>query len=533
MVKIISHNGRLSYVGVCYNIVALTIMILLVCLLSVNVNAQTYGQNCSNLTPNAAGQTDDAVNINDCLATVGYAILASGDFSIYQPIVFPQLSGKSLTGAGNTLTRIIAQYNSNFISSGNYLEPIKVLRAPSATLSGFHLDLSNLRKDFGYGGAYAIRVDKSASTQVTYVKITGSQASSSGYTTGWAHGGGVYILNSANSVVDNCAVKDLGFTGGPGHSGSAGLAGIQITSSGSTQVTNNNIARVSFNIIVDNGNPNQGYTGDSSYTTVSSNSITGPAALTCDDCVGGRGIKLQACGDGPPLQHLTISNNTLTQIGGFGNVAPSGIDLIAGVQYSDFTNNNVTVANSSSSNTALRVRSSFNCTALASHHNVFNTNTFSGGQYNVEFYSDGPDQGRALNGTPSISRSNHGTNIYSTSNPNSGSCSQYAHAWWDYPSGQNYVNRGQSISLSAAGVKNGNTVTFTFKDSSGNTVLIQQGLASSSCVMNSFSALITSTAFPNPGLYKVYATYSDGNSSATISDDWIGTGGQQVVLDVR
>lgn len=408
-----------------------------------------------------------------------------------------------------------------------------MVRAPNATLSLFHLKLFNLRKSFGHTGNYALRVDKSSGTQVTSLRITGSQYGSTDYTGGWSHGGGILVVNSANSVVNDVGVKDLGFTPGIGGS-SAGFAGIQINSSGSSSVQNSNVARVSFNIQVVNGDPVFGFTGDSSNTIVTGNTLTGPGNIGCPDCIAGRGIKLEACSPAPPLQRLNISNNIVDGIGGPGNVSPSGIDLIAGVQYSDFISNQVTALNGSAI-FPLRIRSSFESCSQATHHNTFNYNTFSGGDsngtVNVVFNSDGPDQGRALNGTPSIARGNHGTNTYMNSTPTSGSCSQYAHAWWEYPVGQTFLNSGQSLTFAAAGIKNnGSPVTFRFYNSINTLVLVLNFTGGNgACVMNAIQNPVNLA----PGFYKVRASYFDGNSNAYIVDDWVGPQGQQVFLEIR
>jgi hypothetical protein len=255
-------------------------------------------------------------------------------------------------------------------------------------------------------------------------------------------------------------------------------------------------------------------------------------------------LKIQACGVGDelPLRNLTVTNNTGSNWGGpnQGSVVPSGLDLICGVQYGTFTGNNFT--GDSMSSYGLEIRSSFQSPQNASHHNVFNNNTFFAGGCNgckdVFFEDDGPDQGSGtISGIPSIGRAVHGTNTYNTTGyrVNRG-CSQFAHAWWDYPAGQTFVNRGQSITVGAAGIRpdSAYTVTLNITDPNGNVVLLRTfSGGNGNCVMNQQPVLIDPSAFVAPGLYKVLATYYDGNSNAQIVNDWIGTGGQQVLLDVR
>src|SRR5262249_15274474 len=155
---------------------------------------------------------------------------------IYQPIQAIGLgNGVSLSGAGKSATRISAAFtcgDPRFVDgSGSYKIPIEVRRSPRSTLQGFHLDLSALRQDCGHGGNYAVVINKSENSSVLNLKITGSQFGTPGYTTGWGHGGGVLVVNSANALVDSVAVKDVGFL-------SAGFSGIEINSSGSSTVRN-------------------------------------------------------------------------------------------------------------------------------------------------------------------------------------------------------------------------------------------------------------------------------------------------------
>lgn len=115
-------------------------------------------------------------------------------------------------------------------------------------------------------------------------------------------------------------------------------------------------------------------------------------------------------------------------------------------------------------------------------------------------------------------------------------CSQFAHAGWQYPSGQTFINRGQALTVAASGIRPdpSKTVTFGFYNPSG--VLVKSVTYSGgngNCVMNQQLVYIDPALFTTPGLYKVYATYYDGNSNAQLVKDWIGTLGQQVQLDVR
>jgi hypothetical protein len=532
-------------------------LILLAAMLLVTGARPARAQNCAALTPGAGG-LDDAVTINNCLATVGYARLSASTsatpFRIFQPISFPRnVPGVQLTGAGNNDSGSVIQPQytcgqiSPFVNGNQYQPVIQALQAPSAVLSNFQLDLRQLRKSCGILGNYAIRVgssrlDSAVRAQVTNLRIIGSRFSDPAYTTGWANGGGLLIINSSDVVVQGNIIRDLGFTTEIGGQ-SVSNSGIQVANCARARVQSNTITRVSFPLEVINGSPSQGYVGDASNTVISGNTLTGAAGINCPDCSAGRALKIQACGVGDerPLMGLSVTSNTLSNWGGpnQGAVVPSGLDLICGVQYSRFTGNSV--IGDAQASYGLEIRSSFQSPQLATHHNVFDNNTFRAatcsGCFDVFFEDDGPDQGRSLAGTPSIGRAVKGTNLYSTTGfrVNRG-CNQYAHAFFDYPPGQTFVKRGQSITVAAAGVRPSSSasVTYTFKAPGGNTVLTQSFPGgNNNCVMNQQQVYIDPTRFVAPGSYRVFATYSDGNSKAVIQNDFIGTGGQQTTLEVR
>jgi hypothetical protein len=549
-------NLQTHYRKVCRRAATFAFALLLIGLSPLVGRAQT----CTSLTPSGdtTGHTDWS-NINTCLnGTSHSATLGLGTFYIYQPITFPQVSGAKLLGSGNTVSGSVVEavYASSDCSpnpscfvqaSGNPTYPLQyqpiilTKNAPNGVISNFMLSLDQLQRSYNIIGNNAIQVGTgtkpSDGTQVTSVRIVGSQT-----TTGWANGGGIIIVSSANCVVSNNVLKDFGFmveVGGtsPGHEG------IDIQNAGSTKVQNNTITRVSFGIAVEN---NASQTGNSSNTEVSGNNITGAGSLTCSGCSGGRAIKMIVNqSNGPALQYLNVHDNTVTQWGGPNQAAivPSGLDLTVGVQYSTFTNNNIDGRSDIHTSYGLQVRSSFGGSTVASHHNTFSGNTFySGGCsgcYDLRFNPDGPDQGRtSLPGNIDIGRhANYGANVYSTVDDGGvyRGCSQFAHAYWDYPSGQTYINRGQNLNVSAAGIRpDGSTITFKFYSPSGSLILTKSYAGGNgSCVMNTQLVNIDPAIFTTAGLYKVLATYNDGNSNAQIVDDWIGTGGNQVLLDVR
>ncbi|MGB7922689.1 MAG: hypothetical protein WCF57_05535 [Pyrinomonadaceae bacterium] len=500
-------------------------------------------QNCDALVPSGG---DDAVQIINCFNSVGHATLTANTFYIYQPIAaisFP--NGVRLIGAGKNLTKIYPQFtcgDPRFVSGGAYKIPVEIRRSPNSVVSGFHLDLDQLRKDCGHGAQDAVMINKSGGSQVTNMKITGSQYGQPGYTTGWANGSGIRLVNSADCAVINNDIKDIGFSGGIA-SGQA----IKVESSGNARVEANVVRRVSFGIEIVNGSPAIGNTGDSSGTVVNSNDLGGAAMIGCPDCAHGRGIKFQACGAGdePPTKNVTVTNNTVANFGGqiggqFANQGGSMLHLTCGVQYSRFENN--VFIGAPVTLVGVLIDSSFNSPKSPTHHNTFNYNRFESGRgtsscngdcADVEFNSDGPDQiglSRGSLGTNSVKAVPCGTG-YCIRVRHTRGCSQYSHAWFNYPAGQNFVFRGQSIIVAAAGVRPPSffsVVTYRFKNSAGVEVASFTSQRSlSNCVVNQQSFPISFSAFA-PGLYQVFAQYYDGNSfDLFIQNDLIGT------LDVR
>src|SRR5215831_312185 len=507
----------------------LALLTLIFWILSVSGHAQS----CTALTPSGG---DDAVQINNCLSASVPTTLATGTFQIFQPIFFPgHSSGVTLTGAGAGSTIIVPQYTcgqpSAFVVNGSYQPLISINRTDHAGLSGFTLDLRNLPHSCN-GEDFSIRVGNSSFFTINSLEIVGSAFGTPGYTSGWGGGGGILLFNNDHCTVAGNDVHDLGFLG----VGSVGHSGIQIDSSGPCEIRNNTITHVSLGIEITNRSPSQGYRGDSSHDVVDSNTIIGAGDIpNCPNgtCSGGRAIKLEACavGDEPPVQYLTVTNNVAHKWGGPNQPlsVPKGLLLVCGIQYGTFTGNVFDGRSDPTASYGLEISSSFNSPPNASHHNVFNNNTFlSGGCsgcFDVFFDHDGPDQASGtLSGIPSVGRSAHGTNTFNTVHAEQDrGCDQFGHAFFQYPGGQNFVAPGQSLLLAAAGIRpDSSTITFSFVDASGNTVTsVQYPGGNGNCVMNQQEFFISPSTFPT-GQYKVLATYNDGNSDVQIVNDWIG-----------
>lgn len=91
--------------------------------------------------------------------------------------------------------------------------------------------------------------------------------------------------------------------------------------------------------------------------------------------------------------------------------------------------------------------------------------------------------------------------------------SQYAHAWWAYKDGANYVTSGSRILLAAAGVYPGTNATYHIRKTGSNydelTLVSRQGATARSVLNEEESAPIDL----EPGSYEVFVDLYDGNIS--------------------
>ncbi len=500
-------------------------------------------QNCKKLTPAGVG-LDDAFQINDCLQRKGFAKLKGGTFLLYTPIVFPRntpenpVSGVRLTGKDMDATKLVIQSDCvnhfPFVNeqSPNYQSAIQVVRSPQALVSGLELDLTNLRQDCNHTSNYMIAVNRSPTSQVNGIRIKGSPYSDgANYTTGGANSGGILVVNSEATIIRDNELKDLAFTVENGGT-SAGQGGISIANSANTIVQNNCLERIAFGLIISNGAAREGYTGNSSGTSIISNTIIGTATIGCPNCASGRALKLQACGSGDelPLDNLTVSNNNATDFGGGANglQSGSGLDLVCGVTNSSFENN--LFIGAATAEFGLQIRSSFLSAPNTSHHNKFQRNVFLSGRgkigcndqcADVNFTQDGPDQiGIQRNGQDRAGNNTANSFRYATDR----GCSEYAHAFFLYLEDKPFVRHGDDILLAASGVRPNSSVTVTFKSIEDDRVVAgyTSQNANRNCIMNQEYMVIDAIRFP-AGEYKVFAEYRDGNSNATISKDSLGT----------
>jgi hypothetical protein len=494
-------------------------------------------QNCKRLEPAGAGQ-DDAARINQCLATKGRAKLTAGTFLLYQPVVFPggkttDVDGIMLVGKGMDATRLVPQNDCQnhwpFLSEqapGQYQPVIQILRSPTATVRGLEIDLANMRRDCGYLGNNALVVNKSPGAQINMVRVKGSRYGDVGYTGGGSNWGGMLIVNSDNCTVTDDEITDIGFAKEINSAG-AGFDGVDVHNSANTVVQNNRITRVAFGIVVSNGSPAIGYTGNASGTVIANNRIVGAANLNCPDCSQGRAIKLQACGAGDelPLENLNVSDNDASQFGGaVGVQGGSGLDLVCGVRYSTFEKNRIVGA--ATAEFGLQIRSSFISPANPTHHNRFSANFFASGRgqsgcndqcSDVVFTPDGPDQvGIQRNGADRAGSNTATTFRYATDR----GCSDFSHAFVNYLDGRSFVRQGERILLAAASVRPQAAITFRFLRGADNQEVARfvSQPANRNCVMNQEHLVIDPSVFA-PGLYQVKADYKDGNSDVTITDD--------------
>src|SRR5581483_677351 len=192
-------------------------------LLALSLPALVCAQNCKRLEPAGAGQ-DDAARINQCLATKGRAKLTAGTFLLYDAIVFPggkttDIASVTLIGKGMDATRLVPQQSDcqnhwPFVEQqpGQYKSVMQILRSPAAIVHGLEIDLSNLRRDCGYGSERAITVNRSPGSEVSQVRVKGSRYGNADYTSGGANWGGIFVVNSENPLVTDNEITDVAFT---------------------------------------------------------------------------------------------------------------------------------------------------------------------------------------------------------------------------------------------------------------------------------------------------------------------------------
>lgn len=433
--------------------------------------AQTQVE-CSNLAPLGIGQ-DDWPRINNCLVFYNQVTLGYGTFYISQPITFPA-SFASLIGSGRANTSVIAQFNCSSFGAvidangqGRTLDYI--------TIRNFYLDLTNC----GTGASDAVRFLRSNNGEVSGMTIATDG-------TGGSSLSGVHLVKADNILVSGNRIRD--FTGG---------AGVVADDSGSARIDNNRVIRTDFGIIVRN---NAGVGSfDSSNSQVTNNTITDSF---------GRAMKLQASDAGSLLlRNVVVTGNTAT---GFGT---TGLYLVANVTKARIESNSFT--GGANAFYGLWVGSinpgQVNPGLNASFDNKIDFNFFQGGSRGADVSFNGspnvagPDQ-------PTISRGSAGTNTLGRGlieKTPSNRCSQYAHAWFDYLFGLNYVFSGGQILLAAAGTRSGSRVTYHFRQN-GVEVATRTtlGATASNCVLNQE----TYTVNLPPGLYDVFVDLRDGNA---------------------
>lgn len=443
-------------------------------------SAQTQTE-CANLAPLGPGM-DDWSRINHCLTTYNSVTLGIGKFRISQPVSFNALqAGASLIGSGIANTTIVPTFTCS--------TPGVVIDVNGSGRGGTLTDIV-VKKLFlnvascATGTYKAIQIFRSDRATLTNVRVSGG--SNGALITG------VHVWRSADVKVLNSQFEDM----------IAGSGGIVVDDALAATVDRNTVTNTDFGIIIRNNyssNP-----GDSSNAVVTNNTMTNN---------GTRAMKLQSSDTGSlPLRNVTVTGNTAT---GFG---ATGLYLVANVQNARIENNSFTGAPDSyfglwiGSINPGQASPGLN----ASFNNTINYNFFQGGSkgQDVAFNGTtssintaGPDQ-------PTISRLSAGTNTLGRGSiegtpPSSGRCNQYAHAWWNYLNGLNWVPSGGQIILAAAGVRSGSRVIFHFRQN-GIEKATRQTLntAGSNCVLNQENYTVSLPA----GLYDVYVDLQDGNA---------------------
>jgi hypothetical protein len=308
---------------------------------------------------------------------------------------------------------------------------------------------------------------------------------------------GIQVVKSANVQVSQNQIRDF--------SNGTEATGIGIEDSPIATVNNNTVERANFGITVrNNGGAGGGGQFDSSNTSVIANTMS-------DILV--RAMKLQASQNGSlRLRNLVVTDNWAPN---FGN---TGLYLVGGVTKALIQNN--TFSGGPGSTYALWIGSINVNEPLAglnpSFDNQVETNVFKSSVFDVSFNGSPTGNNAAGPDQISISRLSAGSNtlLGTGIEPTpSQKCGQFAHAWWAYENGLNYVPSGGRIILAAAGVRQLSTVTYHIRTPSNPTIDLMTFTtalqANSQCVVNQHDSPLITLA---PGLYDVYVDLTDGNA---------------------
>jgi hypothetical protein len=499
---------------------------------AVDANAQ-----CTPVAPDPNGNNAAAIELAIAASPSRCVTLqANTVYPLERPIVITGVTGTDprpqIIGQGASTVLLPTLTNGSdpdWVSSGRYKNVIKVNNQNKTTLKNFKIDMVNLRRDWAGGprikGNYAVLFDASGGSTMDGVTIAGSRIDVAGYTSGGTTAGGVKVNGSANVQILNSTITDIGYLDdtAPTFQG-AEHAGIQLANSANALVQNNTIIRVGFGILVTNFT---GTTKSSDYARVLSNTIYGSGSIrNCADCSINRAIKFSSVAPGSsfPIYGAEVRYNNasdLTGSGGFSAPAYGGTglllenDVVKGV----FTDNRFD--GTAYLDDGCKIASSPQTDGSAedpTYHNTFDRNYFRGGRHDLSFAKDGPNQ-------IGLYHSQYGTNdVRSATVRFEGAydqgCNAYAHAWWAYPAGQTYVNRGQTLSLSADGIRNGTQVTFKFKRN-GVQVASFSLPGANGCVSPTTGYVIPSSLF-TAGTYQVYATWADASADLVVPNAYVG-----------
>ena len=499
---------------------------------------------CKALAPvdNPTKRLTDSANILQCLQSTGChcARLQAGTFEIDTPLAVTKnqnndFIGLMLIGQGRGRTTLRAGAGS--CSVVNWVRT----NAPDAPslISDLVIDLSACPKN---SSEFAIALNNTAGSTapgvatatVRNVTIRGSLANQGG-----GAAGGIAVDSIPRVVLTNNQILDLGYRIASGTSN--GTGGIRVNNS-QAQIECNQMSNVSFALELSNGPQER----DASGSTIANNRIVGASNVSgciegsTNNCSQGRGIKLQACGEVPfaPLRGLRVSGNCASQFGGRSGGDRSrgdgsGLDLVCGVQYGTFTDN-VFESGSSGAQYGLQVRGStpllvngqfVQSKTSPSHHNRFVNNRFSAGRngsslctdcFDVQMIEDTSEQdGVGVRGLTNGNLANGGTCGSNCRFAGNRPCGDPPQAAFALPGGASSVSLGQSITLTAAGVRSGSAVTYRFRNLSGGPDPQPARVnAVGGCRPSSPFVIDATKGFQAGSSYRVTAEYLDGDAIA-------------------